>query len=135
MGTVQRAFGKKGKLQESYIVRKVSYMNTGEIILFVFMLILALAAFIISILQFKQKGILFNNAYLYASKKERETMDKKPHYRQSAITFLFIGIVFSLLAIEIVFTTKWLFFLVMLTIISMIIYAIVSSIDIERKNK
>ncbi len=33
-------------------------------------------AFVISVRSFKQKGFLFNNAYLYASKQERDTMDK-----------------------------------------------------------
>lgn len=53
--------------------------------------ILAIGAFIVSFRSFKEKGFLFNNAYLYASKEERATMDKKPHYRQSAVVFLMIG--------------------------------------------
>ena len=53
--------------------------------------ILAIGAFIVSVRSFKEKGFLFNNAYLYASKEERATMDKKPHYRQSAVVFLMIG--------------------------------------------
>lgn len=81
-------------------------MGIGEIILLIFVLIVSLSALIISYFQFKEKGFLFNNAYLYASEKERETMDKKPHYRQSAIVFLLIGISFSLLAIEIFFATN-----------------------------
>ncbi len=110
-------------------------MNIGDLIIFVFVLSACLAAFIISYFQFKEKGFLFNNTYLYASKKERETMDKKPHYRQSAIVFLLVGIAFLLLAIEIFFALKWLYPVVMLFVICMIIYAIVSSINIERKNK
>ncbi|EFF68226.1 hypothetical protein BUTYVIB_01494 [Eshraghiella crossota DSM 2876] len=30
---------------------------------------------------------MFNNAYIFASKQERETMNKKPHYKQSGICF------------------------------------------------
>ncbi len=45
---------------------------------------------IISIFQFMEKGFCFNNAYLYASKEERKTMDKSPHYRQSAIVFMLL---------------------------------------------
>ena len=41
--------------------------------------VLAIGAFIISYFSFREKGFLFNNAYLYASKEERATMDKKPH--------------------------------------------------------
>ena len=39
--------------------------------------VIAVVCFAISFLQFIEKGFLFNNAYLYASKKEKETMDKK----------------------------------------------------------
>ncbi|MEG0904336.1 MAG: DUF3784 domain-containing protein [Lachnospiraceae bacterium] len=110
-------------------------MNIGEIIIFAFVFIVSLAAFIISFFQFKEKGFLFNNAYLYALKKERETMNKKPYYRQSAIVFFLVGISFFLVAIDIIFTIKYLDFIVMLIIVCMIIYAIVSSINIERKNE
>ena len=44
---------------------------------------IAVTCFIISYLQFHEKGFLFNNAYIYTSKKERETMDKAPYYCQS----------------------------------------------------
>lgn len=43
--------------------------------------IIMVTAFVISYFQFKEKGFLFNNAYLYASKAERETMNKSPYYR------------------------------------------------------
>ena len=49
--------------------------------------ILAIVCLIISILSFKEKGFLFNNAYIWASKQERDAMDKKSYYRQSAIAF------------------------------------------------
>ncbi len=46
-----------------------------------------------------------------------------------------IVFIFVLLAIEYVFDTKWLCLVVMLIIISMIIYVIASSINIEKKSK
>ena len=39
--------------------------------------VIASACFVISYLRFNKKGFLFNNAYIYASKQEREEMDKK----------------------------------------------------------
>lgn len=108
-------------------------MRTGDFIVFVLVIIVSLAAFVISFFQFKEKGFLFNNAYLYASKKERETMNKKPYYRQSAISFLLTGIAFLLLAIGIVFTLKSLYLVVTLIMVCTIIYAIVSSAHIESK--
>ena len=43
--------------------------------------ILAIVFLVISILQFKEKGFLFNNAYIWADKQEREKLNKKHHYR------------------------------------------------------
>jgi len=67
-----------------------------EIITASMLFLIAVLAFFMSIRSFREKGFLFNNAYLYASEKERETMNKKPHYRQSAIVFLLLGFVFLL---------------------------------------
>lgn len=109
-------------------------MNTGDVIFLTISLVLCAIAFIINFFQFKEKGFLFNNAYLYASKKERETMNKRPYYRQSAIVFLLLGIAFLLLATAILFAVKWLCIVIVLLTVCMIIYAIQSSIHIE-KNK
>ena len=93
----------------------------------------AIFAFILSIRSFKRKGFLLNNAYLYASKQERESMNKKPYYRQSAVVFLLISIVFTLNGFEIIFHTGWLSFIAITAIVITIIYAIVSSILIEKQ--
>lgn len=113
-------------------VEEVLIMSIERILIFSFALIVALISLIISYSQFKGKGFLFNNAYLYAEKQEREQMNKKPHYKQSAVIFLFIGIVALLFAIEIVFATKWMYAVMILMILVTIIYGIVTSIRIER---
>lgn len=84
---------------------------------------------------FREKGFLFNNAYLYASKQEREQMNKKPHYRQSAIVFLLLGVIFALDGIELLLETGWLFWVVGITVAVTIVYAIMSSIMIEKRNR
>ena len=77
-----------------------------EIIVSIVLFTLSALAFFISIRSFKEKGFLFNNAYIYASKKQRETMNKKPYYRQSAIAFLIVGIIFLINAIYLLFYIK-----------------------------
>ncbi len=72
----------------------------GKIICAVFCGILAIACLVISVMSFAEKGFLFNNAYIWASKKERETMDKRPHYRQSAIVFALLAAVFACITLE-----------------------------------
>ncbi len=104
-----------------------------EVILSGILLIIAIGAFIISIRSFQEKGFLLNNAYLYASGEERRSMNKKPHYRQTAIVFLLIGIVFMLNAAEGILKSGWLLWTgIFFTAVTMI-YAVVSSIQIERK--
>ena len=85
-------------------------MQTSEFVTFIILLVISISSFIVSTFQFKEKGFLFNNAYLYASKQERKTMNKKPHYKQSAIVFFLIGLIF-------------------------LINAFISSIQIERKSR
>lgn len=97
--------------------------------------IIAMIAFVIAILQFAERGFLFNNAYIWASKEERKRMDKKPHYKQSGIVFLLIGIIFLLNALEALFKMNWIFPVVIVIGVGTIIYAIVSSVMIEKRSK
>ena len=60
-------------------------------------------------------------------------MNKKPHYRQSAIVFLLIGIIFFLNGLSVLLSANWIFFLVIIITIIAIVYAIVSSIAIEKR--
>ena len=89
---------------------------------------IAISCFIIAGLQFAEKGFLFNNAYIHASKQERESMNKKPYYKQSGIVFLIIGIIFVVNAVDIIVQTNWLIYVVLGLVVVACIYAITSSI-------
>ena len=56
---------------------------------------------------------------------------KKPHYRQSGFTFMFIGILCLILAV--CFITDWMWMLVPAGVFAVIlvVYAVVSSVRIE----
>lgn len=95
--------------------------------------VLALVCLIISIMQFKEKGFLFNNAYIWASKQERETMDKKPHYRQSGIAFALCSALFFGMALACILLTGWLWLIVGALAIVVLIYAIASSVKEQTK--
>ena len=97
--------------------------------------VVAIGCFIMSFFQFKQKGFLFNNAYIYASEKERESMDKKPHYIQTGVIFVLIGLICAVNAVNVVLKKNFLFFAVLAIAAIAIIYAIVSSVLIEKKKK
>ena len=106
-----------------------------EIIIASILFAVSVFLFFMSVRSFMEKGFLFNNAYIYASKQEREKMNKKPYYRQSAMVFLLFGIVFLLLALAVLLEAYWIFFVSVAVVIITLIYAIVSSITIEKNNK
>ena len=107
----------------------------GEIIVAAILLLIAAAAFFMSIRSFLEKGFLLNNAYLYATKKERETMDKTPYYRQSAVVFALIGLIFLLNGLSLLFHIDWIGYIVTAVVVIAMVYAIVSSIAIAKRKK
>ena len=107
----------------------------GNIIGMIILGLLAILSFVFSYLQFHEKGFLFNNAYIYASKKERENMDKRPHYKQSGVIFLLLGIIWLINAVDMVLQTEWLFYLFIVVAVITVIYAIISPIVIEKRKK
>ena len=110
-------------------------MKKIELITSFLLLMFACVSFIISYLQFKEKGPLLNNAYLYASKEQRMTMNKKPHYRQSAIVFWGIGVLFILLILQMLLDASWVYFVIMTWMILLVVYAIVSAVLIAKNER
>ena len=109
-------------------------MTTGGLIVAVIMFIFAGICAFISIRQFAEKGVPFNNAYLYASEEERRRMNLKPHFRQSAIVFCFLTAVFIIIGLARVFQNDKIQLIEIPVIVGAIIYAIASSIRIEKGN-
>lgn len=106
-----------------------------EIIITSILFAVSVFLFFMSVRSFMEKGFLFNNAYIYASKQEREKMNKKPHYRQSAIVFLLLGLLFLLIALALLLEANWILYVGVAVVIITLIYAIASSITIEKNNK
>lgn len=97
--------------------------------------LIAAGWFILSLRAFLEKGPLLNNAYLYASRDERAQMDKKPHYRQSAIVFLLLGCFFLLDGLAFLLHIGWLYWLAGAAIAAAVVYAIVSGVRIAKAQK
>lgn len=95
---------------------------------FLICLTLAITSLAISILSFREKGFLFNNAYIWATKQERKKMDKKTHYRQSAVIFGLVALLFLCIGFESLFQTGWLWFAAGAIGVTMIGYAVVTSL-------
>ena len=107
----------------------------GNVIVGIIMLLLAAGAVFISFRSFREKGFLFNNAYIYASKQERERMDKRPYYRQSAVAFLMVGAALALIGLSALMNAAWLSFAGMAVAIAAVVYAVVSETAIEKNRK
>lgn len=110
-------------------------MDTADLVAAIISFVCMALCACISARQFVEKGFLFNNAYLWASKEERASMDKKPHYRQSAIVFCLLSAVFLVSGLSVMFQIrKWMLLEIPL-IIGAVVYAIISSIRIEKRTK
>ncbi len=110
-------------------------MTTVQLVTAIVVFIIAVILAVLSYRSFKNRGFLLNNAYIYASKKERETMNKKPHYRQSAIVFLLLSLVFIVIGLAVIIQNDKIYLLEIPLVLAAIIYAIVSSVLISRKEK
>ena len=82
-----------------------------------------------------EKGFLFNNAYIYASKKERETMDKKPYYRQSAVVFLLLAGSFIAIGLRTLTGSGWWAIAEAACLIGACVWAFVSTARIRKKKE
>ena len=107
-------------------------MTTAEGILAVVMFLLAAALAVLSIRSFRNRGFLFNNAWIHASREERAAMDKKPWYRQSAIVFLLLSLLFAVLGLYAVLQDDRIRLLEIPLLLGTVVYAAVSTARIHR---
>ncbi len=102
---------------------------TLAIVLFSFSFILL----VWGVLSLFNKGFLFNNAYIYANKKEREQMNKKPYYIQTGIVFILLSIASCLEGFNALLRYDVFFVLFIIIIVVTLLFAIVSTIYIDKK--
>ena len=110
-------------------------MTTGEWITLIIVFSVAGALLLFSIRSFLERGFLLNNAYLYASKQARRTMNKKLYYRQSAIVFCILSAVFLVIGLSLLLHNDRLFLLEIPLIVGAIMYAMISTVRINKRTK
>ena len=101
-------------------------MTTVEIVMAVVMFAIAGLWLFLGIRSFMERGFLLNNAYIYATKEERKTMDKKPYYRQSAIVFCLLSVLFVIIGLSVLFQNDKIMLLVIPFAVAVVLYAVVS---------
>lgn len=106
-------------------------MSTAELILAIVLFVVSALLVFAGVRQLQCKGYCFNNAYIYASKTEREQTDYTPYYKQSGIVLLMLSALFLLNGLRIVLRIGFLFYVSLVLIAAVILYSIVSSIIIE----
>lgn len=110
-------------------------MTTSEQVTLIIVFSIAAVLLLFGIRSFLEKGFLLNNAYIYASKEERETMDKKPYYKQSAIVFCILSAVFLVIGLSLLLQNDKAILLEIPLIAAAIIYAVVSTVQINKRIK
>jgi len=107
-------------------------MGTGILITAIAVFLLAGGLFFLGIRQLLERGYLLNNAWIYASAKEREAMNKKPYYRQSGIVFCLLGLLFTVIGLSVILQEDWLLWLGAAPAVGAVAYAILSTVQINR---
>lgn len=108
-------------------------MDIQELIALIFVFGISAVCAVISVRSFMQKGFLFNNAWIWADSETRKRMDKRPHYKQSAIVFLLLTVVFAAAGINLITKNDFFFGVSAGVTIAAVIYAVVSSVRTEKK--
>ncbi len=110
-------------------------MTTVEIVMAVVMFAIAGLWLFLGIRSFMERGFLLNNAYIYATKEERKTMDKKPYYRQSAVAFCLLSAMFVIIGLSVLFQNDTIMLLVIPFAVAVVLYAVVSSVLQHKRTK
>lgn len=110
-------------------------METDMKIAVIVLFALAGVLLVLAIRHFMERGFLLNNAYIYATKEQRKTMDKKPHYRQSAVCLLLLSAAFAVQGLAVLLQSFKLALLWIPLFFAAVVYGIVSSALISRKKR
>ena len=107
-------------------------MSASEIVMAVLLFIAAAVLTLLAVRQLKCKGYCFNNAYIWADKKERDSRDFTPYYKQSGRIFLMMAVLNGL---YVLLKSGWLLGGAAALMALTVCYAVSSSVKIDKENK
>lgn len=106
-------------------------MDIQTLIAQIAVFVIAALCLLLSVMSFLEKGVLINNAWLWASKEEKARMDKRPYYRQSAVIFLILTGVFASLGVHFITNAGIFMYISIALAVTAICYVIASSVKIS----
>lgn len=90
--------------------------------------LVSLVLFILSFMQFRERGPILNNSMLVSEKRERAKDNLKRWYRQSAIVFLILAFVFLFMGLWVLTDLAIFAWLMGAAILAVLVYAFTSSL-------
>ena len=90
--------------------------------------LVSLVLFILSFMQFRERGPILNNSMLVSEKRERSKDNLKRWYRQSAIVFLIRAFVFLFMGLWVLTDLAIFAWLMGAAILAVLVYAFTSSL-------
>lgn len=90
--------------------------------------LVSLVLFILSFMQFRERGPILNNSMLVSEKRERSKDNLKRWYRQSAIVFLILAFVFLFMGLWVLTDLAIFAWLMGAAILAVLVYAFTSSL-------
>lgn len=90
--------------------------------------LVSLVLFILSFMQFRERGPILNNSMLVSEKRERSKDNLKRWYRQSAIVFLILDFVFLFMGLWVLTDLAIFAWLMGAAILAVLVYAFTSSL-------
>ena len=110
-------------------------MTAVEVVFAIVFFAIAGLLLFLGIRSFMERGFLLYNAYIYATKEERKTMNKKKYYRQSAVVFCLLSVAFVMIGLSVLFRNGNIALLVIPLAVAAIIYAVVSTVLNNKRTK
>lgn len=90
--------------------------------------LVSLILFILSFMQFRERGPILNNSMLVSEERERSKDNLKRWYRQSAIVFLILAFVFLFMGLWVLTDLAVFAWLMGAAILAVLVYAFTSSL-------
>ena len=90
--------------------------------------LVSLILFILSFMQFRERGPILNNSMLVSEKRERSKDNLKRWYRQSSIVFLILAFVFLFMGLWVLTDLAVFAWLMGAAVLAVLVYAFTSSL-------